>query len=58
MKQVNFNLDNQDIEIVKAAALYYGVAKPNQSEVLRRILREWDYWRKQREQAELKNEQK
>jgi len=50
MKQANFNLDDQDIDIIERENAK--LTSPNRSETMRKILREWEYWRLLREQAE------
>ncbi len=45
-----FSLTQTDINIINEAA--EKMARPNRSEALRKILREWAYWAEQRRQAE------
>jgi metal-responsive CopG/Arc/MetJ family transcriptional regulator len=50
MKHYTFNLDEQDIEIIDGAA--DKMTKPNRSEAIRKIIREWHYWAELRRQQE------
>ena len=49
-KVLNFNLETTDIAIIDMVT--QELTRPNRSEALRKILREWSYWAEMRRLAE------